>query len=86
MGATMEKLGIDQLSPAERVAVALEIWERLWEARPQTPLTPDQQTELAPRMWNWTPTPGWPSVGNRFVRVLNNGPERVAGVLTGRWR
>jgi putative addiction module component (TIGR02574 family) len=49
MAATMKELGIDQLSPAERVALALAIWESLGEARPQSPLTPEQQTMLARR-------------------------------------
>ena len=33
MVATMKELGIDQLSPEQRIALALEIWESLGEAR-----------------------------------------------------
>ena len=58
MGATMKELGIDQLSPAERVALALEIWESLGEARPQSPLTPKQQMEFARRDAELNANPG----------------------------
>lgn len=46
---TMKELGIDRLSPEERVALAMEIWESLGEARPRTRLTAEQQAELARR-------------------------------------
>lgn len=49
MASTMKELGIDRLSPEERVALALEIWESLGEARPRTRLTAEQQAELARR-------------------------------------
>ena len=38
MAPTMKDLGIDRLSPEERVALALEIWESLGEARPRARL------------------------------------------------
>lgn len=49
MASTMKELGIDRLSPEERVALALEIWESLGEARPRTRLTAEQRAELARR-------------------------------------
>jgi putative addiction module component (TIGR02574 family) len=49
MTATMKSLGIDQLDPEERIALALEIWESLGESRPPGDLTAEQWTELARR-------------------------------------
>jgi putative addiction module component (TIGR02574 family) len=49
MGPKMRELGIDQLSPEERVALALEIWESLGEVRPRGRLTTEQRAELARR-------------------------------------
>jgi hypothetical protein len=34
MALKMKDLGIDQMSPEDRVALALEIWESLGETRP----------------------------------------------------
>lgn len=47
--ASMSDFGIDRLSPEERVALALEIWESLGEARPRGRLTAGQRAELARR-------------------------------------
>jgi len=49
MGPTMKDLGIDRLSPEERVSLALEIWESLGDDRPAGRLTPDQRAELVRR-------------------------------------
>lgn len=49
MGPTMKDLGIDQLSPEQRIALALEIWESLGDARPRGRLTAEQRAELARR-------------------------------------
>ncbi len=49
MAPTMKDLGIDRLSPEQRVALALEIWESLGDARPSGGLTPEQRSELARR-------------------------------------
>lgn len=49
MAPTMKDLGIDLLSPDQRVALALEIWESLEEAHPPTRLTAEQRTELSKR-------------------------------------
>src|SRR4051812_27941119 len=49
MGSTMKELGIDRLSAEQRVALALEIWESLGEARPAGRLSAEQRTELARR-------------------------------------
>jgi len=49
MSPTMKELGIDRLSPAQRVSLALEIWESLGEDRPRRPTTSKQREELARR-------------------------------------
>lgn len=49
MGPTMKDLGIDQLDPEKRIALALEIWESLEDARPSARLTDEQRAELARR-------------------------------------
>jgi len=46
---TMKDLGIDGLSPEERIALALEIWESLADARPLARLTAEQRVELVRR-------------------------------------
>ena len=58
MAATMKDLGIDRLSPEERVALALEIWESLGEARPRARLTAEQRAELARRDAELEANPG----------------------------
>jgi len=58
MAATMKELGIDRLSPEERVALALEIWESLGEARPRVRLTAEQRAELARRDAELDANPG----------------------------
>jgi putative addiction module component (TIGR02574 family) len=58
MAATMRELGIDRLSPEERVALALEIWESLGEARPRPRLTAEQREELARRDAELDANPG----------------------------
>lgn len=49
MNPTIKDLGIDQLSPEQRITLALEIWESLGEARPTAQLTAAQRSELARR-------------------------------------
>ena len=49
MSSTMTVLGIDQMSPKQRVALALEIWDSLGDDRPLGQLSPEQRTELARR-------------------------------------
>jgi putative addiction module component (TIGR02574 family) len=49
MATTMKDFGIDRLSPAERIALALEIWDSLGDARPAGRLTDEQRAELARR-------------------------------------
>ncbi len=49
MAPTMKELGIDRLSAEQRVALALEIWESLGDARPRAGLTAEQRAELARR-------------------------------------
>jgi putative addiction module component (TIGR02574 family) len=49
MTPTMKDLGIDRLSPGQRIALALEIWESLGDDRPHSQLTAEQGAELARR-------------------------------------
>lgn len=49
MAPTMKALGIDRLSAEQRIALALEIWESLEDARPAGRLTAEQRAELARR-------------------------------------
>ena len=49
LATTMKDFGIDRLTPAQQIALALEIWESLGEARPSARLTGDQRAELARR-------------------------------------
>ena len=49
MSPTMQALGIDRMSPEQRMALALEIWESLEENRPPSRLTDEQRAELARR-------------------------------------
>jgi putative addiction module component (TIGR02574 family) len=46
---TMKDLGIDRMSPEEKVSLALEIWESLGDDRPAGRLSDDQRAELARR-------------------------------------
>jgi putative addiction module component (TIGR02574 family) len=69
MTPTMKELGIDQLSPEQRVALALEIWESLGEARPRARLTDEQRAELARRDAELETNPGialtWEQIRHR---------------------
>jgi putative addiction module component (TIGR02574 family) len=58
MTPTMKDFGIDQLSPEQRIALALEIWESLGDARAPAPLTPQQRVELARRDAELDANPG----------------------------
>ncbi len=58
MTPTMKDLGIDQLNPKQRVALALEIWESLGDARPSARLTTEQRAELARRDAELEANPG----------------------------
>ncbi len=49
MGTSMKELGLDRLTPDQRVNLALEIWESLGEEHTVGPLSPDQRAELARR-------------------------------------
>jgi putative addiction module component (TIGR02574 family) len=54
----MKDLGIDRLSPEQRIALALEIWESLDDARPSARLTGEQRAELARRDAELDASPG----------------------------
>lgn len=58
MGLTMTDLGIDRLSSAERVELALEIWESLGENRPTLPISDELHTELLRRDAEMDADPG----------------------------
>jgi putative addiction module component (TIGR02574 family) len=58
MAPTMKELGIDRLTPEQRVALALEIWESLGDARPPAQLTAKQRAELAQRDAELDANPG----------------------------
>jgi putative addiction module component (TIGR02574 family) len=58
MAPTMKDLGIDRLSPEQRIALALEIWESLGDARPPARLTAEQRVELARRDAELDANPG----------------------------
>jgi putative addiction module component (TIGR02574 family) len=49
MISAMKELGIDQMSPQQRMALALEIWESLGAERPPIELSAAQRGELARR-------------------------------------
>jgi putative addiction module component (TIGR02574 family) len=54
----MKDLGIDRLSAEQRIALALEIWESLGDARPPAQLTPEQRAELERRADEDDASPG----------------------------
>jgi len=58
MGPTMKDLGIDRLTPEQRIALALEIWESLGDDRPRGRLTDEQRAELARRDAELDANPG----------------------------
>jgi len=58
MAPTMKDLGIDRLSPEQRVALALEIWESLGDARPSAQLMAEERAELARRDAELDANPG----------------------------
>lgn len=49
MSTSMKDLGIDRMTPQQRVNLALEIWESLGDDRPIGKPTAEQQEELARR-------------------------------------
>jgi putative addiction module component (TIGR02574 family) len=58
MSPTMKDLGIDRLSPEQKIDLALEIWESLGDARPHSRLTEEQRAELARRDAEMDANPG----------------------------
>jgi putative addiction module component (TIGR02574 family) len=58
MTPTMKDLGIDRLSPEQRVALAMEIWESLGDERPKARLSAEQRGELARRDAELEANPG----------------------------
>ena len=58
MGSTMKDFGIDRLPPEERIALALEIWDSLGNARPAGQLTTERREELARRDAELDANPG----------------------------
>jgi putative addiction module component (TIGR02574 family) len=58
MNPTMKDLGIDRLSPEQKISLALEIWESLGDDRAAAPLTAEQGAELARRDAELDANPG----------------------------
>lgn len=58
MNPTMKDLGIDRMTPEQRIALALEIWESLGDDRPTASLTPEQRAELNRRDAELDANPG----------------------------
>ena len=58
MTPTMKDPGIDRLSAEQRIALALEIWESLGDARPPARLTAEQRAELTRRDAELDANPG----------------------------
>ena len=58
MSTLMKDLGIDRLTPQQRIDLALEIWESLGSDRPAGRLSPDQRAELARRDAELDANPG----------------------------
>ena len=58
MSPTMKELGIDRMSPEQKVALALEIWESLGDDRPAGRLSAEQRAELARRDAELEANPG----------------------------
>ena len=58
MSPTMKELGIDRMSPEQKVALALEIWESLGDDRPAGRLSAEQCAELARRDAELEANPG----------------------------
>ena len=50
MPVTMKELGIDRLSPQDRLALVEEIWDSLAADQEQTPLTQAQEEEVDRRL------------------------------------
>lgn len=58
MGPTMKDLGIDRLSPEQQIALALEIWDSLGNARPTGRLPAELRAELTRRDIELDANPG----------------------------
>lgn len=58
MNPTMKDLGIDRMSPEQRVELALEIWESLGDECPTRRLTAEQRNELSRRDAELDANPG----------------------------
>jgi len=57
MSATMKSLGIDQLSAAERLLLAEEIWDSIGEEEDAAPLTEAQREDLQRRIAEYEANP-----------------------------
>jgi len=58
MSPMMKDLGIDRMTPEQRIALALDIWESLGDARPLARLTAEQRAELVRRDAELDANPG----------------------------
>jgi len=70
MSATMKSLCIDQLSPAERLLLAEEIWDSISEEEDAAPLTDAQREDLQRRIAEYEANPkagsSWEEVKSRL--------------------
>jgi putative addiction module component (TIGR02574 family) len=74
MRPTMKDLGIDQMSPEDRIALALEIWESLGDARPRPQLSAEQRAELARRDAELAANPGMALTWEQIRASVENKP------------
>lgn len=58
MSPTLQELGIDRLSPKDRLALAEAIWESVASEAEQAPLSEGQQKELEQRLADSIARPG----------------------------
>lgn len=58
MSPTLQALGIDQMSPAERIALAQEILDSVVAEQPSAPLSEAKRQELARRIADHEANPG----------------------------
>jgi putative addiction module component (TIGR02574 family) len=57
MSQTLSSLGIDKLSPAQRILLVEEIWDSIASEAEQAPLTEPQQRDLERRLASYVTNP-----------------------------
>ena len=70
MSAIIKSLGIDQLSPTERLLLAEEIWDSIGEEEYSAPITDSQREDLQRRIAEYEANPkagsSWEEVKSRL--------------------